>query len=73
MGKLKVHEIAKELGVSSKEVIEKAKAIGIEITSHLSSVEDDVANKIRKEFGKKAGGKSFRKERLQDAGEEGLL
>ena len=70
MGKLKVHEIAKELGVSSKEVIEKAKAIGIEITSHLSSVEDDVANKIRKEFGKKAGKTEKKEEQKKEAKKE---
>ena len=70
MGKLKVHEIAKELGVSSKEVIEKAKAIGIEITSHLSSVEDDVANKIRKEFGKKAGKTEKKEEPKKEAKKE---
>ena len=70
LGKLKVHEIAKELGVSSKEVIEKAKAIGIEITSHLSSVEDDVANKIRKEFGKKAGKTEKKEEPKKEAKKE---
>ena len=70
MGKLKVHEIAKELGVSSKEVIEKAKAIGIEITSHLSSVEDDVANKIQKEFGKKAGKTEKKEEPKKEAKKE---
>ena len=57
LGKLKIHEIAKELGISSKDVMEKAKAIGIEVTSHLSSVEEEVAAKIRKEFGKKTTGK----------------
>ena len=50
LGKLKIHEIAKELGISSKDVMEKAKAIGIEVTSHLSSVEEEVAAQIRKEF-----------------------
>ena len=70
LGKLKVHEIAKELGVSSKEVIEKAKAIGIEITSHLSSVEDDVANKIRKEFGKRAGKTEKKEEPKKEAKKE---
>ena len=48
MGKLKVHELAKELGISSKEIIEKAKELGTEITSHLSSVDDTLAEKIRK-------------------------
>ena len=54
MGKLKIHEIAKELGVGSKEVIAKAKELGIEVTSHLSSVEEEIVNKIRNAFGAKA-------------------
>ena len=62
LGKLKIHEIAKELGISSKDVMEKAKAIGIEVTSHLSSVEEEVAAKIRKEFGKKTTGKPEKKD-----------
>ncbi len=62
LGKLKIHEIAKELGISSKDVMEKAKSIGIEVTSHLSSVEEDIAAKIRKEFGKKADGKPEKKD-----------
>ncbi len=50
MGKIKIHEIAKELGISSKEVIAKANELGIEVTSHLSSVEEDVAQKIKTSF-----------------------
>ena len=45
MGKIKIHEIAKELGVNSKEVIAKANELGIQVTSHLSAVEEDVAKK----------------------------
>ena len=47
MGKIKIHEIAKELGLSSKEVLEKAKKLGIEVTSHLSNIDDEQANMIK--------------------------
>ena len=47
MGKIKIHEIAKLLGLGSKEVVAKAQELGIEATSHLSSVEEEQANKIR--------------------------
>ena len=50
MGNIKIHEIAKELGVNSKEVLEKARNIGIEVKSHLSSVDEETANKIRNNF-----------------------
>ena len=46
MGKLKVHELAKELGLESKQLIAKANEVGIEVTSHLSSLEEEQVNKI---------------------------
>ena len=50
LGNIKIHEIAKELGVNSKEVLEKARNIGIEVKSHLSSVDEETASKIRNNF-----------------------
>ena len=50
MGNIKIHEIAKELGVNSKEVVEKAKELGIEVKSHLSSVDEANASKIKESF-----------------------
>ncbi|MDD4376285.1 MAG: translation initiation factor IF-2 [Clostridia bacterium] len=46
MGKIKVHEIAKKMGIGTSEVIEKLKKMGIEVKSHMSSVEKDVADKL---------------------------
>ncbi len=51
MGKIKIHEIAKEVGLTSKEIIEKAKSLGIEVTSHLSSVSEEQAIKIKNSLG----------------------
>ena len=51
MGKIKIHEIAKKVGLASKEVIEKAKELGINVTSHLSTVEEDDAKKIENAIG----------------------
>ena len=48
MGKIKIHEIAKELGLTSKEILEKAQELGFEVKSHLSGVEEEQANQIRK-------------------------
>ena len=53
MGKLKVHELAKELGLESKQLIAKAKEVGIEVTSHLSSLEEEQVSKIKEIFEKK--------------------
>ena len=48
MGKMKVYELAKELGINNNEMIESLKKMGIEVKSHLSSIEDDIVEKMRK-------------------------
>ena len=50
MGKIKIHEIAKEIGLTSKEIIEKAKELGIEAKTHMSGVEEQEAEKIKSAF-----------------------
>ena len=50
MSKIKIHEIAKKIGVVSKEVVTRAKELGINVCSHLSSVEEKEANKIIEDF-----------------------
>lgn len=50
MSKIKIHEIAKKIGVASKTVVEKANEIGINVSSHLSSIEEKEANKIMEAF-----------------------
>ena len=52
MGKIKIHEIAKEIGLTSKEIIEKAKELGIEAKTHMSGVEEQEAEKIKSAFQK---------------------
>ena len=52
MGKTKVHEIAKKIGITSKEALEKAKELGIDVKSHLSILEDNDAKRLEDSFGK---------------------
>ena len=47
MGKIKIYEIAKELGLESKEVLTKAQKLGIKVTSHMSAVNEEQADKIK--------------------------
>ena len=47
LGKIKLYDIAKELNLTSKEVLEIAKKLNINVKSHLSSVEEDEAQKIK--------------------------
>ena len=46
MGKMKVYELAKKMGIQNSEMIEKLEKMGIEVKSHLSTVEDHVAEKV---------------------------
>ncbi len=39
-GKTRVHELAKELGIENKELIEKINGMGIEATSHMSGLNE---------------------------------
>ena len=47
MGKIKLYDIAKELNLTSKEVLEIAKKLNIEAKSHLSSVSEEDAKRIQ--------------------------
>ena len=46
MGKIKIYEIAKKLNLTSKEVLDVAKELNIDVKSHLSGVGEDEASKI---------------------------
>ena len=48
MEKIKIHELAKKLGVEAKKILEEAKKIGIEAKSHLSSITEDEMERIEK-------------------------
>ena len=52
MGKMKIYELAKELNLTSKEIMAKAKEIGIEVKTHMSSIEENEVNKIKNKIGK---------------------
>ncbi len=65
MSRVRVYELAKEAGMGSKELADKLIAAGYEIKGHSSTVDEDIADKIRKtmftkaavKVGKKAGAK----------------
>ena len=48
MEKIKIHELAKKLGVETKKVLDVAKDAGIDAKSHLSSITEDEVKKIEK-------------------------
>ena len=51
MSKKRLNEIAREIGVSSKEVVAKAQELGFDVKSHASSVDDASAKRLAESFG----------------------
>ena len=49
MTKMRVHELAKELNMENREILDMLKARNIEVKNHMSTLEDDVTESIRKE------------------------
>ncbi len=52
MGKIGVRELAKELGITDRELIDRAKTVGINIASSFAAVEEAQARVLRARFGK---------------------
>lgn len=50
MPKIRIHQIAKELGISSKEVVEQSVKLGMKVTSHQNVVSKADAERIKKVF-----------------------
>ena len=53
MSRIRLYEIAKELGKESKEVVARAKELGLEVKSHSSSVEEEASQRIKDSFATK--------------------
>ena len=51
MAKPRVHEVAKELGLTSKEVLAHLEKIGNPVKSHSSTIDESVAARVRTELG----------------------
>ncbi|MBU1933218.1 MAG: translation initiation factor IF-2 [Candidatus Omnitrophica bacterium] len=44
---VRVHQLAKELGIASKELIEKLRELKIDVKGHMSSMDDDTATLVK--------------------------
>ncbi|MCI1286624.1 MAG: translation initiation factor IF-2 N-terminal domain-containing protein, partial [Pediococcus pentosaceus] len=52
MGKKRIYELAKEINVSSKDIIEKAQADGLDVKNHMSTLDDASEKHLRNAFKK---------------------
>ena len=50
MSKIRVYELAKELGIDNKDLITRLEKLGIAVKAHSSSLEEDDAQRVRREF-----------------------
>ncbi|HIY60651.1 MAG TPA: translation initiation factor IF-2 [Candidatus Eisenbergiella pullistercoris] len=57
MAKTKIFELAKELGIQSRDIITFLQKEGVEAKAAQSSIEDEAVRKVRKHFGKSEGEK----------------
>jgi len=51
---IKVHKLAKELGLTSKELMAKLRALKINAKTHMSTIDDDAVARVKKALGGKA-------------------
>ena len=63
MGKMKLYELAKDLNLTSKELLDKAIEMGINVKSHLSSLEDEDITKIKKNLSNSSTKKTSEKKK----------
>lgn len=50
MSKIRVYEYAKKYNISSKEIITKLKEMNIEVSNHMTMLDDEVVNKLDNEY-----------------------
>ena len=48
LGKMKIYELAKQMNIESKKLVDIAIKNGIDVKSHLSTIEDEEAEKLKK-------------------------
>ncbi len=61
MAKKRIYEIAKELGISNKVVVDKAKDLGFDVKNHMSSLDDSQMNQLKGSFHNSAPAKKQEK------------
>ncbi len=50
MTKLRVHELAKELNIDNKDLIDRIEKLGLQVKNHMSALTDSAVLKIRQQF-----------------------
>ena len=69
MGKVRVYELAKELEIKSKQLIEILQNLGADVKNHMSTLDDDVADLVREHFAQ-AKDKKQKKQKVAEPKEQ---
>ena len=65
---MKIFELAKELGVDNKELVAKAKELGMKVSSHLSAITDEEIKKLKSEMSNKPKKEKEEKSNIKTTG-----
>ncbi|HBQ24805.1 MAG TPA: translation initiation factor IF-2 [Syntrophomonas sp.] len=68
MAKVRVHEIAKDLGMTSKDMVDALLNMGLDVKNHMSTLEESQANWVKKQLGEKSPGKGEKVVKRDSAG-----
>ncbi|MGI5911194.1 MAG: translation initiation factor IF-2 [Syntrophomonadaceae bacterium] len=63
MAKIRVHEIAKELGLQSKVMVDTLQSMGLDVKNHMSTIEESQANWVKKQLQQKDGSEEDKPEK----------
>lgn len=50
MSKVRVYELARDIGIQSKDLVEFLEELGADVKNHMSTLEDDIAEMVREHF-----------------------
>lgn len=50
MSKVRVYELARDIGINSKDLVAFLEELGADVKNHMSTVEDDIADMVREHF-----------------------
>lgn len=71
---IRVHKLAKELGLTSKDLIEKLKALGVKVKGHMSALDEETAEIMRHELESEKKPKIEKKvEKVEEKRPKGVL
>lgn len=57
MAKMRIHQLAKELKITSKDLISKVSSLGIPVKNHMSTLDEEEVNRVRLQFSDPANSK----------------